>query len=59
MCDCGFESETTDHFFLRCPFFTENRQKLLNSLFKIDVFLKKLNDEILLDILLFGSNKYK
>ena len=59
MCDCGFESETTDHFFLRCPFFTANRQKLLNSLFKIDVFLKKLNDEILLDILLFGSNKYK
>ena len=25
MCDCGSETETTDHFFLRCPFFTENR----------------------------------
>ena len=44
MCDCGSETEATDHFFLRCPFFAENRQKLLNSLFKIDVFLKNLND---------------
>ena len=47
MCDCGSETKTTDHFFLRCPFFAENRQKLLNNLFKIDVSLKKLNDEII------------
>ena len=59
MCDCGSETKTTDHFFLRCPFFAENRQKLLNNLFKIDVSLKKLNDEIISDILLFGSDKYK
>ena len=32
MCDYGSETETRDHFFLRCPFFAENRQKLLNSL---------------------------
>ena len=25
MCDCGSETETTDHFFLSCPFFAENR----------------------------------
>ena len=34
-------------------------RKFLNSLFKIDVFLKKLNDEMLSDILLFGSDKRK
>ena len=45
MCDCGSETETTDHFFLRCPFFTINRQKLLNDLLKID---PSLNDELLL-----------
>ena len=55
MCDCGSETETTDHFFLRCPLFAEKRQKRLNNLFKIDVSLKKLSDEII-DILLFGSD---
>ena len=59
MCDCGSETEKTDQFFLRYPFFAENRQKLLNSLFKKDVSLKNLNDGMLLDILLFGSGKYK
>ena len=59
MCDFGSETETTDHFFLCCPFFAQNRQKLLNRFFKIDVSLKNLNDEMLLDILLFGSYKYK
>ena len=59
MSDCGSETETTDHFFLRCPFFTENRQKLLNSMFKVNVSLKNLNDEMLPEILLFGSDKYK
>ena len=29
MCDCGSETETTDHVFLCCPFFAINRQKLL------------------------------
>ena len=59
MCDCGSKTETTDHFFSRFPLFAENRQKLLNSLFKIDVSLKNLNDGMLSDILLLGSDKYK
>ena len=59
ICGCGSKTERTDHFFLRCPFFTEIRKKLLNSLFKIDVSLKNLNDEMLSDILLFGSDKCK
>ena len=59
MCDFGSETETTDHFFLRCPFFAQNRQKRLNSFFKTDVSIKNVNDEMLLDIILFGSDKYK
>ena len=34
MCDCGSETETTEHYFLRCPFFATNRQKLPNDLLK-------------------------
>ena len=59
MSGCGSETETTDHLFLRCPFFAENRQKLLTRMFKINVSLKNLNDEMLSDIYLFGSDKYK
>ena len=59
MCDCGSETETTDHFFLRCPFFAINRQKLLNDLLKLDPSLRNLKDEFLLDIILYGSDKYK
>ena len=29
--DCGSETETTDHLFLHCQFFAENKNKLLNS----------------------------
>ena len=59
MCDCGSEIEATDHFFLRCPFFAINSQKLLKDLLKIDPFLRDLKDELLLDITLYGSYKYK
>ena len=59
MCDCGSKTETTDHFFLRCPFFAINRQKLLNDLLKIDPSLRNLKDELILDIVLYGSEKYK
>ena len=57
ICDCGPETETTDYVFLCGLFSAEIRQQLLNSLFKIDVSLKNLNDEMLSDSLLFGSDK--
>ena len=60
LCDCGCETETTDHFFLRCPFFTINRQKLFKGLLKLDLSLRNLKDELLLDIILrtLLSRKY-
>ena len=33
MCNCGTETETTEHFFLRCPFFVTERQKLFNNVY--------------------------
>ena len=59
ICDRGSETETTDHFFLRCPFFVINRQKLLNGLFKMDLSVRNLKEELLLDIILYGSAKYR
>ena len=59
VCDYGSETETINHFFLRCPFFRKERQKLLNGLFEIDLFLRNLTKELLLGILLYGSDKCK
>ena len=59
MSDFGSENETTNHFFLRCPFFAINRQKLLNDLLKTDPFLRNLKDELPLDIIFYGCEKYK
>ena len=44
---------------MRFPFYVENTRKLLSDLFMIDVSLKNLNGEMLLVIVLFGSNGYK
>ena len=59
MCDCGSETETTDHFFQRCPFFAINRPKILNDLLRIDPSLRNLKDELLLGIISYVSEKYK
>ena len=58
MCNCGTETETNDHYFLRCPFFNSHRKKLLDSLYEIDISLKGINNTTLVDILLFGSDSY-
>ena len=53
MYHCCSKTEIIDHFFLHCPFFAINRQKLINELLKIDSSLRNLKDE------LYGSGKYK
>ena len=42
MGDCGTETDTTEHFFLRCLFFVTERQKLFNN-----VYNKHLSSQIL------------
>ena len=34
-CSCGLESETTTHFFLKCPYFTNQRSILISKLSSI------------------------
>ena len=59
MYDCGSETEATDYFFLHYPFFAIKIQKILNDLLKIAPSLRNLKDELLLDIILHSSDKYK
>ena len=59
MYDCGSETEATDYFFLHYPFFVIKIQKILNDLLKIAPSLRNLKDELLLDIILHSSDKYK
>ena len=56
MSDCDGETETTSHFFLRCQFFANEREKLRN-VFQIDDSIKNLNEESLIDVLLCPSDK--
>ena len=57
MCDCGTETETTEHFFLRWPFFVTERQKLLNNVYDKHFSSQNLNEKPMIDILLCGCDK--
>ena len=52
MCDCGVETEKTSHFFLRCQFSPNKRQKV--HVYRIDTSIKDLNEESLIDVLIYG-----
>ena len=58
MCDCGAETKITSHFFLRCQYFANERQKLHDDVYRIDASIKNLNEESLIDVLLYGSDRF-
>ena len=59
MCDSGTETETTEHLFLRCPFFVTERQKLLNdNVYDKHFSLQNLNEESVIDILLYECDRF-
>ena len=58
MCDCGAGTETTSHFFLRCQSFANERQKLRDDVYRLDASMKHLNEESLIDVLLYGSHRF-
>ena len=57
-CDCGAETETTSHFFFRCQFFANERQKLRDDVYRLDASIKHLNGESLIDVPLHGSDRF-
>ena len=44
--------------FLRCQFFANERQKLRDNVYRIDASIKNLNEESLIDVLLYGSDRF-
>ena len=59
LCKCGEEDETTIHYFLKCPLYTNHRNDLLSKISdKIGSNVEILPDEHLSQILLYGSNAY-
>ena len=58
MCDCGAETETTSHFFLRCHFFASERQKLRDDVYRLDASIKHSNWESLIDVLLYSLDRF-
>ena len=58
MCGCGTETETTQHFFLCCSFFVTERQKLLNNVYDKHFSSQNLNEESMIDVLLYACDKF-
>ena len=58
MCDWGAEKETTSHFSLSCHFFANERQKHRDDVYRLNVSIKHLNEESLIDVLLYGSDRF-
>ena len=58
MCGCGLEIESTQHFYLRCHFYHVERSELLNNLYDIDLAINELNEDFIINLVLFGSDKY-
>ena len=57
LCNCGAETETTSHFFLRWQFFANERQKLRDDVYRIDDSVKNLNEESLINVFLHGPDR--
>ena len=55
MCTCGTELETTEHFFLRCPFYSTQRLEIFENLKRVDSIFFNLNEKHQVNSLLSGS----
>ena len=58
LCSCSLEVESTKHFFLHCHHYTNIRKTLLNTVEMIDESILNVNDDDLIEILLFGNCKF-
>ena len=58
MCSYGIEIETTAHFFLHCQNHVMSRSKLLKNVYNLDQTLRNFDDDHLIHISLYGSEKF-
>ena len=55
MCACGSETETTEHFLLRCHLYSPQRLELFDNLAKVESSFLNLNIKDKVFFLLYGS----
>ena len=58
MHDCGLGTETTLHFLLQCQQYQTIKLELLKSIYNLDPKIRKLSNDKLLHLLLYGSKLY-
>ena len=58
MCDCGSAAETILHFLLQCQQYQTIRLELLNSIYNLHPKIRKLSNDKLSHLLLYGSKLY-
>ena len=58
ICNCGTDVETTTHYLLHCPLFSDERLILINNIRNIDNNILNLNDSRFSDVLLFGNSSF-
>ena len=58
LCSCSLEVESVSHFFLHCHYYSNIHSTLLNELQSIDINLLIQEDDIVVEVLLYGSTKF-
>ena len=58
LCSCSLEVESVSHFFQHCYYYSNICSTLLNELQSIDINLLNQEDDIVVEVLLYGSNKF-
>ena len=58
LCPCNMETESVSHFFLRCLFYTNERLSLIDELLLIVPSILVLNENHLIELLLYGKKDY-
>ena len=58
LCSCSLEIESTKHYLLRCPTYSRIRKTLIDNLSELIGPLSNLSDEKLVELLLYGNERY-
>ena len=58
LCSCSNEAETMLHLFLRCQFFNDIREILINDWMNIDRSFPSLSQDKLISVLLHGNDAF-
>ena len=59
ICCCGKDIETTVHYLLHCPIFSDERSIFLHSIWSIDENVSSGSDSRISETLLFGVSSFK